>query len=180
MINDIKLSTVIDFTCEDLKSLTTIDKYIAFLNRLSINNIKKIRSNNFADIPTKNTPSINKEKVYFTPAHLMEFDLLEDSIGNKLIIPTKVRLLHMNTINGPWIAIDIQNQDVISKIMGTTIGMGRFEHIEKGYFRYLNESSFLKLVYFPDFNKFMAIMSTNIEDLDHPIYSWNKIIDYFN
>jgi hypothetical protein len=178
MIDDIKLSTAIDFACKDLKSLITIDKYLDFLNTLSILNFRKIRSDNFADIPTPNTSLNNREKIYFTPVDLIEFELTKDSIGNKLVVPTKVRSLYMNTINGPWIAIDTQNQDVTNRILGTTFGMGRFEHIGKGYFKYLIQPHFLKVTYFSDCNKFMAMISTNIEDLDHPIYSWNKIIDY--
>jgi len=179
MINDIHLSRIIDFTCKDLRSFITIDDYLDFLNTSSVINIKKVSSTDFSDMPTKNTSLDRREKLYFTPVNLIEFELPTDSIDNELPTPTKIKALYMNTINGPWIAIDIQNKEVTNNIVGTTIGMGRFEEIETGHFKYLIAPNFLKIAYLPELNKFIATLSTNFEDLNHPIYSWNKIVDCF-
>ncbi|MGZ3754949.1 MAG: hypothetical protein ACXVAY_18765 [Mucilaginibacter sp.] len=132
------------------------------------------------DIPTKNTPPSNKDKSYCMPLDLIECEMPYDSIGNKLLIPTKIGMLYMNTINEPWIAIDLQNVEVTNKITSSIMGMSRFKRIKQGwYFKYLIQPPFFKLTHFSDFNKYIALISANHEGLNHPIYSWNKIVQYF-
>lgn len=176
LVSDV--ATFLTFACKDLKSLNSIEGFTAFLKKFNFDG-QVINSIKFADFPTKNSSLLNVKDPFFAQLYFISLKIQKGMIENKIPTFLNMRILFIETINGPWLALDLKNEAALTQVSKLCCAFGHFTKLQQGYFIHNLTPNYLKFTYYIDFDVYAAIISTNIEDLDHTIYANNKIAEYF-
>jgi len=168
-------ATITHFTGRKLSTFSSGEDFEKFLKESHLN-VSELDSGNFADIPTREVPDNNG--LFFAKTHLLE---LKARMIERRTSPRSMRALYINTIHGPWIAYEVLSKTYLDEVYDSIKAFSMLEEdLGNGYFKNKVSGSFMKISFYPDLNKYFVIITEHKEDLDHVIYSWNKILTYFN
>jgi hypothetical protein len=163
------INAIITFICIKLNTINDKDSLLDFFN--SIN--KKINieeEHDFFDFPVSNLPSI-KEKGNISYLYILSFTEIDHY--QKLRIAYK--MMYIDTINGPWIAINLSDMNTINTIVTF---LWEFSSNDGVIFKHKHYESYIKFKYYKEINKFFLLICGNKNMFDHPWYAHNKIIKH--
>ena len=165
---------------EILKSLTThiskINSKDDFENNLKLFNfykIKLIKKDDFFDFPQTSVSKIRCENLSYT--------YLYEIFPEEIFTSPIVKFLFLDSINGPLILIDIFNQNVLDQLQKKIDVLPNFIYNPiSGAFLEVESSNFIYFTFYPSINLSAVLISNNEEFFKHPIYSFNKVLDFFS
>ncbi len=92
-----------------------------------------------------------------------------------------IKILFLDSVNGPLILIDVFNQNVLEQLQSKIDVLPNFIYNpNSGTFLERESSNFIYFTFYPSINLSAVLISNNEELFKHPIYSYNKVLDFFS
>jgi hypothetical protein len=89
--------------------------------------------------------------------------------------------MYLDSINGPLILIDTFNKNVIEQIKTRIDNSGKFIfNPQTNTFKESQSANFIYFTFYPSINLSATLISNNENLFKHPIYSYNKVLDFFS
>lgn len=171
-MRNIGLYHVVNDLCKSLKQIHTIDDFTAIVNSPT-DKVEIIGSTNFADFPYKDLPVIENHQ--FSPEVIGNI-ISRDELF--MLQSLKFKFMFIISPHGPWIAIDLVNEEFAGYMNGFFRKFEHFVYLDQGFFVHKLSKSIVQLTQYEDINKYMILIGLYRDLFDHPWYSGNKI--YYN
>jgi hypothetical protein len=143
------------------------------LNSFNFYKVELIRSDNFFDFPQSNQSRVESKNLSYT--------YLYEVVPNEQITSPIVRYLFLNSVNGPLILVDIFNRSILEQLQSKIQDLPNFIYnSNSGAYLEIESSNFIYFTFYPSINLSAVLISSNEDFFKHPIYSYNKVVDFFS
>jgi uncharacterized protein (TIGR02145 family) len=170
-----ELDSLLMFICQDLDLIKCKDDFENYFNGNFRAEIELIKKEEFVDLQYKHLPVIRDNNYSYT--YVYQFKCF----GDKTMKHFWSKVMYIDTIHGAWIVVDLMSEEIIKEIGYIFRRLNTImNYLDTGMFQDIKSKNYIKLTYYPDIDKFIAIVANSLELYDHPWYSWNKILDNFS
>lgn len=157
----------------NISKITSKDEFKKKLEPFNFYKINLLKNDNFFDFPQTSLSKSRGKNLSYTYL----YEIFPDEKFSSPII----KILFLDSINGPLILLDVFNQNILDQLQSKIDALPNFIYnTNSGAFLEMESSNFIYFTFYPSINLSAVLISSNEEFFKHPIYSYNKILDFFS
>jgi hypothetical protein len=158
-------------TC-NISKIFSKDDFEKNLKQFEFYKINLLKTDNFFDFPQGSLPKGRTKDLSYTYL----YEIFPDEAFTPII-----KIMYLDSINGPLILIDTFNKNVIEQIKTRIDNSGKFIfNPQTNTFKESQSANFIYFTFYPSINLSATLISNNENLFKHPIYSYNKVLDFFS
>jgi hypothetical protein len=150
------------------------DDFEITLDQFGFYKFQVYKKDNFSDFPYPNLNVTRKN-------NFSSYSYLYEIYPENIISSPIIKILFIDSIHGPFILIDIFNQNVLKQLKSQLELSDKLKYErEKDTFQDKELGGFLHFTYYPSMHLTAVMIARNIIFFKHPFYSYNKVADFFS